>query len=200
MKQYLLDTSVVLDLFLNRLPWAADMAVIWDAHRQGQIKALVAAFALPTIFYIVRRQAGLTTAQSVVQACLSTLDITPHRPGNFACRPSTFRPRFRGRSSDRLCRSGRRRCNRDPRSARLRGIADSNFCASRFGRFAFRTTRALVGRVEWRIHLRVTVSFMALLPTANTTPSTIPPKRCAGPAVAASCVKRPTARADGSLK
>ena len=77
MKQYLLDTSVLLDLFLNRLPWAADMAVIWDAHRRGQIKALVAAFALPTIFYIVRRQAGLTTAQTVVRACLSTLDIAP---------------------------------------------------------------------------------------------------------------------------
>src|SRR5258708_26019488 len=51
------------------------MAVMWDAHRQGQIKALVAAFAVPTIFYIVRRQAGLTTAQTVVQSCLSTLDV-----------------------------------------------------------------------------------------------------------------------------
>lgn len=77
MKQYLLDTSVLLDLFLNRLPWAADMAVIWDAHHQGEIKALVAAFTVPTIFYIVRRQAGLTTAQTVVQDCLSTLDIAP---------------------------------------------------------------------------------------------------------------------------
>ena len=77
MKKYLLDTSVLLDLFLDRLPWAAEMAVVWDAHRQGQIKALVAAFAVPTIFYIVRRQAGLTTAQTVVQACLSTLDIAP---------------------------------------------------------------------------------------------------------------------------
>jgi len=77
MTQYLLDTSVLLDLFLNRLPWAADMAVIWDAHRQGQIKALVAAFAVPTIFYVVRRHAGMTTAQTVVQACLSTLEIAP---------------------------------------------------------------------------------------------------------------------------
>jgi predicted nucleic acid-binding protein len=77
MKQYLLDTSVLLDLFLNRLPWAAEMAVIWDAHRQHQIGAFVAAFAVPTIFYIVRRQAGLTTAQAVVQACLNTLDIAP---------------------------------------------------------------------------------------------------------------------------
>ena len=77
MKQFLLDTSVLLDLFMNRLPRAMDMATIWDAHRQGKIRALVAAFALPTIFYIVRRQAGLTAAQTVVQACLSTLDVAP---------------------------------------------------------------------------------------------------------------------------
>lgn len=53
------------------------MAVIWDAHRNGQIKAFVAAFALPTIFYIVRKQAGLPKAQTVIHACLSTLDIAP---------------------------------------------------------------------------------------------------------------------------
>ena len=77
MKKYLLETNVLLDLFLNRLPWAADVAVIWDAHRQGQIKAFVAAFALPTIFYIVRKQAGLPKARTVIHACLSTLDIAP---------------------------------------------------------------------------------------------------------------------------
>src|SRR5947199_4561600 len=77
MKQYLLDISVILDLLLNRSPWAADAAFLWDAHRQGQIRALVAAFSLPTIFYIVRRQAGLAPAQAAVQACLSTLDIVP---------------------------------------------------------------------------------------------------------------------------
>ena len=75
MNKYLLDTNVLLDLFLKRLPWAADMAVIWNAHRQGKIRALVAAFSLPTIYYLVRKQASKTTAKTVVQACLSTLDI-----------------------------------------------------------------------------------------------------------------------------
>jgi predicted nucleic acid-binding protein len=77
MKQFLLDTSVILDLLLNRTPWAADAAFIWDAHRKGQLRALVAAFSVPTIYYIVRKQAGLTAAQAAVQACLSTLDIAP---------------------------------------------------------------------------------------------------------------------------
>jgi predicted nucleic acid-binding protein len=75
MKKYLLDTNVLLDLFLNRLRWAADMAVIWDAHRQGQINVFFAAFAVPTIYYIVRKQAGSATARTAVQACLTTLDI-----------------------------------------------------------------------------------------------------------------------------
>jgi predicted nucleic acid-binding protein len=95
MKKYLLDTSVLLDLFLNRLPWAADMAVIWDAHRQGKIKALVAAFAVPTIFYIVRRQAGLTTAQTVVQDCLSTLDIAPVNRATFLAAQALSGPDFK---------------------------------------------------------------------------------------------------------
>ena len=35
----LLDTCVLLDLLLNRSPWAADMAAVWNAHRRGQIDA-----------------------------------------------------------------------------------------------------------------------------------------------------------------
>ena len=67
--------SVLLDLLLNRSPWAGDAAILWDAHRQGHLRLLVAAFTLPTIFYVIRKQAGLPVAQAAVQACLSTLDI-----------------------------------------------------------------------------------------------------------------------------
>jgi predicted nucleic acid-binding protein len=77
MKQYLLDTSVLLDLLLNRPPWAAEAAVIWDAHRHSQIRVFIAAFSLPNIFYIVRKQGGLAAARTAVQACLSTVDIAP---------------------------------------------------------------------------------------------------------------------------
>ena len=77
MKRHLLDVSVVLDLLLNRDPWAKDAACIWDAHRTGQIGALLAAFAVPTIFYIVQRQAGKTAGYAAIQACLATLEIIP---------------------------------------------------------------------------------------------------------------------------
>jgi predicted nucleic acid-binding protein len=77
MKQYLLDASVVLDLLLNRPPWAADAAVIWDAHRNHQIKAWIAAFTVPTIYYVARKQAGIPAARTAVHACVTTLDIVP---------------------------------------------------------------------------------------------------------------------------
>ena len=102
-KQYLLN--VILDLLLNRSPWAGDAAFLWDAHRQGQIRAFLAAFTLPTIFYIVNRQAGLP-AETAVASCLSTLDIAPVAPNDSALSTSAFGPGFRGRFADCLCDPG----------------------------------------------------------------------------------------------
>jgi hypothetical protein len=75
MKHYLLDLNVLLDIVLKRLPWWTDADAIWTAHRGGQIRALAAAFSLPTIFYIVRQQAGILAANDAVTDCLATLDI-----------------------------------------------------------------------------------------------------------------------------
>jgi predicted nucleic acid-binding protein len=77
MKHYLLDVNVVLDVLLNRPPWAADGARIWNAHRNGDIEAVLAAFTVPTIFFIVRRLTDLRTAHAAVQHCLATLSIAP---------------------------------------------------------------------------------------------------------------------------
>lgn len=73
----LLDTCVLLDVLLNRAPWAADVALIWTAHHQGRLDALMAAFAVPTIFYVTRRQTDLATAQAAIQHCLMTLQVAP---------------------------------------------------------------------------------------------------------------------------
>ena len=73
----LLDMNVVLDVLLNRAPWVADSSAVWDAHRDGRISAHLAAFSLPTIFYIVRKQNDLAMAQDGVRVCLETLEIAP---------------------------------------------------------------------------------------------------------------------------
>lgn len=75
----LLDVNVVLDVLLVRQPWFADSAQAWDAHRNGDISAAIAAFTVPAIFYIMRRQTDLAGAHDAVRICLTTLDIVPVR-------------------------------------------------------------------------------------------------------------------------
>jgi len=71
----LLDTNVVLDVLLARAPWVNDAADVWDAHHESRLNAYVAAFSIPTIFYVVRRQNDLTEAHEAVRVCLETLEI-----------------------------------------------------------------------------------------------------------------------------
>ncbi len=73
----LFDTNVVLDVLLVRQPWYPEAAQVWDANQQGQITAAFAAFSLPTIFYLVRRQADLQRAHDSLTICLKSLDIVP---------------------------------------------------------------------------------------------------------------------------
>ena len=73
----LLDINVVLDVLLNRPPWVADASAVWSAHTHGQVEASLAAFSVPTLFYIVRRQTDLITAQAAVADCLATFRIVP---------------------------------------------------------------------------------------------------------------------------
>lgn len=71
----LLDTNVLLDVLLNRVPWFAEAAQVWDSHRDGHITAHVASFSLPTIYYIVKRHSGDLLARAAVRMCLETFEI-----------------------------------------------------------------------------------------------------------------------------
>ena len=73
----LLDINVVLDVLLNRAPWVSESSAVWDAHRDGRFSAHVAAFSLPTIFYIVCKHNDLAKAHDAVRVCLETLEIAP---------------------------------------------------------------------------------------------------------------------------
>jgi predicted nucleic acid-binding protein len=73
----LLDMNVVLDVLLVRQPWFPEASQVWDAHRNSQIVAGIAAFTVPTVFYVVRRQTDLSHAHDAVRTCLTTLDIVP---------------------------------------------------------------------------------------------------------------------------
>ena len=73
----LLDLNVVLDSLLGREPWRAEADTIWDANRDGRIAAQMTAAALPTLFYVVRKQEDQARAHLAVANCLRSLGIVP---------------------------------------------------------------------------------------------------------------------------
>jgi predicted nucleic acid-binding protein len=73
----LLDINVVLDVFLARSPWLAESSSVIQAGLNGRVAAHISAASLPTIFYLVRRNADLDKARAVVQECLKSFGILP---------------------------------------------------------------------------------------------------------------------------
>lgn len=73
----LLDTNVILDVLLDRMPWSTDAAALWQAKLDGQFAAYVTAISLTDIFYITRRYAGREKAWQAVHSILDQLSVIP---------------------------------------------------------------------------------------------------------------------------
>jgi predicted nucleic acid-binding protein len=73
----LLDTNVVLDVLLSRLPWVAEAESLWRAAADGHLICCVFASAVTDIYYISRRLVGKEAAREVVRQCLQVLAILP---------------------------------------------------------------------------------------------------------------------------
>src|SRR5215217_3525955 len=75
MKRFLLDTNVVLDALLERHPFVQDARRIWEASDSGVFDASVAAFSLPTIYFVCKRFAGTEAVSNAVDLCLEAFDV-----------------------------------------------------------------------------------------------------------------------------
>ncbi len=75
MMTVLVDLNVALDFFLNRSPWATEAAGVMQVHKDQLIRASISAAALPTLFYVMRRQASRDRAFQAIDECLQTLHI-----------------------------------------------------------------------------------------------------------------------------
>jgi predicted nucleic acid-binding protein len=75
MKFVLFDTNVVLDALLKRAPWDADAAACWRASDDGKIMGCLAASTLTDIFYLARKQKGLSVAHDAVRVCLDAFAV-----------------------------------------------------------------------------------------------------------------------------
>jgi predicted nucleic acid-binding protein len=73
----LLDTNVILDVLLQRGPWLAEAAAVWQASREGRLECCLTASALTDVYYICRKLVGPEAARQVVRTCLDELTLLP---------------------------------------------------------------------------------------------------------------------------
>jgi predicted nucleic acid-binding protein len=75
MKRILFDTNVILDVLLDRQPHAEASASIWAAIETGAAEGMLAAHAVTTIHYLVRKERGSVRAKRIVSAILRVFKV-----------------------------------------------------------------------------------------------------------------------------
>jgi predicted nucleic acid-binding protein len=75
MKRVLFDTNVVLDVLLNRQPYAESSAAVWAAVETGALEGMLAAHAVTTIHFLARKETGAIKARRIVSAILRVFEV-----------------------------------------------------------------------------------------------------------------------------
>lgn len=75
MKRILFDVNVILDVLLDRSPHAGASAAAWAAVETGIAEGMLAAHALTTIHYLIRKEAGAAKAKGIISATLRVFGV-----------------------------------------------------------------------------------------------------------------------------
>jgi predicted nucleic acid-binding protein len=73
----LVDANVVLDVLLDRQPHFAASAAVWSASETGAARGLLAAHAVTTIHYLIRREQGAAEARQALSLLLRVFGVAP---------------------------------------------------------------------------------------------------------------------------
>jgi predicted nucleic acid-binding protein len=77
MKSILVDINVVLDVLLDRQPHVRASSRAWAAIEGGAARGFLAAHAVTTIHYLIRRAVGSSKATKAIGALLTVFEIAP---------------------------------------------------------------------------------------------------------------------------
>jgi len=75
LRRVLFDVNVVLDVLLDRKPYAEASAATWAAVETGTAQGLLAAHAVTTVQHLVRKEMGAAKAGRIISAILSVFGI-----------------------------------------------------------------------------------------------------------------------------
>ena len=79
----LLDINVLLDVVLERDPWARPAAELLAALETNKAQGFVAAHTLPTVYYVVAKSQNRNTATTAMHDLLRLLDVVPVEKQDF---------------------------------------------------------------------------------------------------------------------
>lgn len=75
--QALLDTDIILDLVLERIPFVISAEALVEAYEQGRFTAYVAPITPINVFYIVRKARGGEAAREAIKMIIDGFNICP---------------------------------------------------------------------------------------------------------------------------
>jgi predicted nucleic acid-binding protein len=75
MKRILFDTNVVLDVLLDRRPYAPASAAAWAVVETGVSEGMLAAHSVTTIHYLVRKELGNIKSRRIISAILRVFGV-----------------------------------------------------------------------------------------------------------------------------
>ena len=75
MKRILFDTNVVLDVLLDRQPYVDASAAAWATVETGASEGMLAAHAVTTIHYLIRKEMGNIKAKRIISAILRVFAV-----------------------------------------------------------------------------------------------------------------------------
>lgn len=75
MSRLLVDLNVVLDVLLERKPWADAASALWAAAEQRRFAALLPAHGFTTFHYLARRERDAAFAKRTLHDLLSVFDV-----------------------------------------------------------------------------------------------------------------------------
>ncbi|MEO8657015.1 MAG: PIN domain-containing protein [Bryobacteraceae bacterium] len=77
MKRVLVDINVLLDVLIDRQPYSAAGSAVWASIESGRVKGFLAAHAITTVHYFLRKEHGAAKTRRSVQSILRVFQIAP---------------------------------------------------------------------------------------------------------------------------
>ena len=77
MMRLLIDANVILDVLFARPPHSVASQAVWDAVEKGAAEGLLAAHAVTTIHYFIRKERGNVEAARILATVLGVFGVAP---------------------------------------------------------------------------------------------------------------------------